>query len=183
MKIDVNKDVLLKRLCLEDSEIIFDTISSQKEYLGEFLSFISRINTELDIVDFINNTYNEYVFCIYYKDNFAGLIGFSNTDINNKSTEIGYWISEKFQRKGIVINSVDILCDFAFFDLEINRIQIKCASLNHRSINIPKSLSFKFEGIQRDGECFGNSKYLDLMVYSKLKFEHERLFGQDLTNI
>ena len=111
----------------------------------------------------------EYVFAIRNQNEFIGLIGLKSTDKVNKKTEIGYWLSEKYQKQGIMTKSVSKLCDFAFNELGINRIQIKCAVGNDPSKNIPKRLNFKFEGIERDGELLTGNVYTDLEVYSKLK--------------
>jgi len=111
----------------------------------------------------------EYTFTIRNKDEFIGMIGLKSTDKANKKSEIGYWISEKYQKQGIMSKSVSKLCDFAFNKLGINRIQIKCAVGNDPSKNIPKRLNFKFEGVERDGELLSCNIFTDLEVYSKLK--------------
>jgi ribosomal-protein-serine acetyltransferase len=63
---------------------------------------------------------------------------------------------------------LDELIGAAFSYLEMNRIQIKCAVGNQRSINIPKRLAFRFEGIERAGEWL-NDRFVDLEVYSMLR--------------
>jgi len=83
----------------------------------------------------------------------------------------GKGLSDKYQKQGIVTKSVDKLCDFAFNKLGLNRIQIKCAVENRSSINIPKRLGFRFEGIERQGERLSSGFYTDLEIYSKLKHE------------
>jgi ribosomal-protein-serine acetyltransferase len=99
------------------------------------------------------------------------LIGFKSTDLLNKRKEIGYWISEPYQKQGIVTKSVDILCAFAFNEMGMNRVQIKCAVGNTASIQIPLRLGFSYEGIERQGELLSGNEFTDLEVYSKLKCE------------
>jgi ribosomal-protein-serine acetyltransferase len=65
--------------------------------------------------------------------------------------------------------SVKLLVKFAFEELNINRIQIRCAVGNTQSSNISKKLGFKFEGIEREGELFPDGSFKDLEVYSILK--------------
>ena len=111
----------------------------------------------------------EYVFVIHYDGAFAGLIGFKDTDKLNKKTEIGYWLSESYQKKGIITESVKVLLHFAFDELDINRIQIKCAVGNAPSRNIPRKLGFKFEGVERDGELLVDNQFTNIEVYSLIK--------------
>jgi len=175
MKIKIDTDLELRQLELSDSIDIFNTINSQRKYLGKWLPFVAYTHRLEDTENFINSVVNapkdkfEYTFTIRKKDEFVGLIGLKSSDKINRITEIGYWISERFQKEGIVTKSVDKLCDFAFKDQGFNRIQIKCAVENRLSSNIPKRLGFKFEGIERDGELLTGDVFTDLEVYSKLK--------------
>ena len=175
MKIQVDRKIELKQLKLSDSADIFNTIISQREYLGKWLPSVQYTKKIEDTENFVDSVVNaaedrfEYVFAIRNQNEFIGLIGLKSTDKVNKKTEIGYWLSEKYQKQGIMTKSVSKLCDFAFNELGINRIQIKCAVGNDQSKNIPKRLNFKFEGIERDGELLTGNVYTDLEVYSKLK--------------
>jgi ribosomal-protein-serine acetyltransferase len=173
--IKVDKEVELKQLDQSDSEDIFQTIDTQREYLGKWLPFVEFTKELSDSEWFVNSVINapenrfEYVFAIRKSEKFAGLIGFKDTDRPNKKTEIGYWLSEKFQKQGIITRSVLKLCYFAFIEMGMNRVQIKCAVGNKSSSNIPQKLGFKFEGIERQGELLTGGIFTDLEVYSKLK--------------
>jgi len=62
------------------------------------------------------------------------------------------------------------LVEFAFRNMEMNRVQIRCGVGNHKSAAIPRRLGFTLEGIERAGERHDHS-YIDLEVYSLLKKE------------
>ena len=175
MIIKVDTDIELRQLEQSDSADIFETIDSQRDYLGKWLPFVEFTQEIKDTKSFVDSVVNapedrfEFLFTIRKQKKFVGIIGFKSTDKLHKKTEIGYWLSEKYQKQGIVIKSVKKLCDFTFNDQEINRIQIKCAVGNIPSKNIPKRLDFKYEGIERDGELLTGNIFTDLEVYSKLK--------------
>lgn len=175
MVIKINTEIELKQLERTDSIDIFETIDSQREYLGKWLPFVEFTKEIADTEKFVDSIVNasedkfELVFAIRKQNKFIGLIGFKDTDRSNKKTEIGYWLSEKYQKQGIITKSVDKLCDFAFNKQGINRIQIKCAVDNKSSIKIPQRLGFKFEGIEREGELLTGNIFTDLEIYSKLK--------------
>ena len=173
----VDENISLKHIELADAPAIFNTINSQREYLGKWLPFVKITRKVEDTEKFIRSVINtpqdqfEYTFIIQYKNNFAGVTGFRGTDRQNKRTEIGYWLSEPLQNNGIVTKSVQKLCEFAFNELKVHRIQIRCAVDNHASKGIPRRLGFKTEGIERDGELLTNGQFTDLEVFSKLKNE------------
>jgi ribosomal-protein-serine acetyltransferase len=175
MILRIDENIELRQLKLTDAKDIFETIDSQRTYLGKWLPFVETTKDLTDSEMYVNSVINadierfEYVFTIRYNGQFAGIVGFKDTDKANKKTEIGYWLSEKFQKKGIMTNSVDTLCNFAFKILNINRVQIKCAVGNLPSSNIPKRLNFKLEGVERDGELLSGNIFVDLEIYSKLK--------------
>lgn len=175
MIIKVNGDITLKQVEQSDTHSIFHTINTQRKYLGKWLRFVELTKDISDTQRFVTAVINtpenklEFTFTIRKNHEFVGLIGLTGTDIQNRKTEIGYWLSEKFQKQGIVTKSVKALCSFAFDTLNLNRVQIKCAVQNHPSRNIPQKLGFKLEGIERDGELLTGNAFTDMEIYSLLK--------------
>jgi ribosomal-protein-serine acetyltransferase len=161
------------KIKLSDAPEIFQAIDANRTDLREWLSFIDdtldREDTE-DLINYINDI-GEKTFLIRYRQEVAGLIGFKDTDVLNRRTEIGYWLVEKFRKKGIVTQSVKSLLKYAFEELDLNRVQIKAGTENIKSRRIPERLGFSFEGIEREGEYL-NGGFIDLAVYSLLKSEY-----------
>lgn len=175
MILKIDENLQLELVKLSDAQDIFEVVDSQRKYLGAWLPFVPFIKEIADEENFIKSNLEtleqtkNYVFCIRKSGKLVGLISFFNTDLLNQKTEIGYWISQKFQKQGIVTKSVNRLCEFAFNELNINRIQIRCATENEPSKSIPKRLNFVFEGIEQQGERASEGVFRDLEVYSKLK--------------
>lgn len=172
----VDDHLILEKIKLIYAEIIFNCINKDREYLRKWLPFVDQTrvqrDTELYIRSIIDQPYEERddVFVIWFKGEFAGLIGFKDCDLINHRAEIGYWLAKHMNGKGIAHRSVKKLINIAFRNLDMNRIQIRCAVGNTKSSTIPKKLGFKLEGIEREGE-FHSSKYVDLEIYSLLRKE------------
>ena len=173
--IRINKDLILKELELSDAEYIFKTIDSQREYLGEWLPFVEFTKSVKDSLDYVNSVVTmpeeckEWQFAVFFGDDFAGLAGFKGTDRLNRKSEIGYWLKEDFQHRGIMTESVRALIKFGFSELGLNRIQIKCAPDNVKSNKIPQRLGFHLEGIERDSEFVKEGVFRDANVWSLIK--------------
>ncbi len=170
--IRVSDKIRLERVSLDMAPIIYNTIDRDREYLKEWLPFVNFTFDLSDTVNFIKsvnaeNNRRDYVYSIWYKEEFAGLIGFKDTDWVNRKSEIGYWLAEKMQHKGIITACVNQMTDYAFKKLRLQRIQIKVAEANKKSEAIPHKLNFTFEGIERAGELHGD-KFLNLKIYSLL---------------
>lgn len=108
--------------------------------------------------------------CIRYNGELAGVIGFHRVDWLNHSTSIGYWLAEDFQGKGIMTASCRCLLDYAFGNLGMNRVEIRCATENLRSRAIPERLGFTEEGLIRQAEWLYDH-YVDHLVYGLLREE------------
>jgi len=163
---------------MKDADAVFETINTQRMYLGKWLPFVEFTTEKSDTADFVKTVVNlpedhpDKVFVIHEYGKFAGIAGFKDTDLQNCKTEIGYWLSEPYQGKGIMTAVVSKMLAYAFNEMKMNRVQIKCAVGNLRSSNIPKRLGFCFEGIERAGELLTGGVYADLEVYSLLKNEY-----------
>lgn len=173
--IQVSDDIILYPLSVDDIFKIFNTLNSEREYMREWLPFVDSTRQVEDTASFVNHVLEtaDKQFTICYQGQFVGLIGFKDTDLGNRKIEIGYWLSQHVQGKGIMVHSVLKLIEYAFNDMEMNRIQIKVAVGNHKSRRIPEKLGFQFEGIERDGELLVDSVFTDIAVYSLLKKEYK----------
>jgi len=159
---------------------IFETIDRDRHFLRKWLPFVDATKQVTDTESFLKTAVKQRhkrrddIYGMWYKEEFAGLVAFKETDWFNHKTELGYWVAEKMQGKGIVTSAVKVLLRYSFQKLKMNRVQIKVAVGNEKSAAIPKRLGFKFEGIERQGE-FHFHKYVDLEIYSMLKKEWQQL--------
>jgi len=171
-EIRVNDKILLKEIGLDDVEGIFNTIVGEQNYLKEWLPFVELTReisfTQKFVEKYLNSDRTNLTCAIYYQHQFAGIVGLKDTDRDNKKTEIGYWMSESFQHKGIMTLSCKELIKYAFDEMNLNRIQLKAATGNLKSQRVAKRLGFKQEGIEREGE-FLHHGFVDLVVFSLLK--------------
>lgn len=173
--IQVSDDIALYPLSVDDIFKIFNTLNNEREYLREWLPFVDTTREVEDTGNYVRYVLQtaDKQFTIYYNDQFIGLIGFKDTDADNKKIEIGYWLSQNAQGKGIMTQSVSKLVEYAFNEMGMNRIQIKVAVGNNKSRRIPEKLGFQMEGIERDGELLVDNVFTDIAVYSLLRKEYQ----------
>ena len=107
---------------------------------------------------------------IRYQGKMAGQIDFSYFDWTNRKTEIGYWLGKAFEGKGLVTKSCRVLIDYAFDELKLNRIEMRCGTENKKSRKIPEKLGFKEEGILRQ-VAWLHDRFVDYVIYGLLADE------------
>lgn len=179
MQIIIDESMYLREIKLADAETIFSLIDHNRERFAKWLPFVEYTHEVKDTAQFIqtvlskNDEEKDYVFVIFYQNEIVGLIGYRGTDYANKKTEIGYWITEEYEGKGIISRATKAAIEFAFNNLEMNRIMIRHAIGNDKSEQIPVRYGFHFEGIERDGEKVSDN-YYDLKVHSLLRKEWQK---------
>lgn len=177
-KIWFDESICLRAAKLSDAPAMFRMIDTQRQYLGRWLPFVAATRTENDSYAYLQSVLSapserrELLCTITADGRFAGLVGFKDTDRANRKTEIGYWLGEEYQGRGIMTRCVEALCGLAFSELDMNRIQIQCAVGNTKSSNIPRRLGFTLEGIARAGELQADGRFSDIEVYSLLREEY-----------
>lgn len=175
-KLQIDEKLFLEKLNLTHVEVVFDAIDQNRNFLRKWLPFIDFTLKIADTERFVRSLLDKHassrdeVYTIWYKHEFAGLIGFKDIDRMNAKIEIGYWLTEKMTGKGIATLATRKMINLAFRNMDMNRVQIRCGVGNHKSSAIPKRLGFIFEGVERAGERH-KRHYIDLEVYSLLKAE------------
>ena len=174
MIINIDENIKIELINENHSQPIFDIVDKNRIHLRQWLPFVDRMQTVEFAENFVKGTIqrnkdgNEFAFVIIENDKVIGRIGVYKIDGQNKIGEIGYWLAENLQGKGIITKSCKALIDFCFSDLQLNRIEIKCGTENFKSKTIPEKLNFTREGVIREGELLYD-KFIDLNLYSLLK--------------
>ena len=130
--------------------------------------------TEQDGKEFISamlaaNESDTFAFAITVNGKAIGSIGaFRQTNIHNKTAELGYYIAEEYWGKGIMTEAVKQLCDYVFSHTDIIRIYAEPFAYNIGSCRVLEKAGFQYEGTLRSN-ALKNGRVLDMKMYSKLK--------------
>ncbi len=179
MIIEVDEEIRLETLNDDHAVPVFRLIEENRLFLRRWLNFVDNMKSEQDLRDFIIGSKLrtleklEFTFVIFQGEQVIGRIGVYRVDQQNKIGEIGYWLPEDQQGKGIISRCCKILIPACFDQFELNRIEIKCAFENQKSRSIPEKLGFKNEGTLREAGML-NGEFVDLVVYSLLRKEYQQ---------
>ncbi len=175
-KLKVDDEIELRMFEESDAETVFALVDRNREHLREWLIWVDASDssevTRRFIVDSRRRYENKESLSagIWLNGELAGAIGVVAYDWQNKTMEIGYWLSSGQQGKGIMTKAVAAMIDDAFKNLGMNRVEIHCASGNLRSRAIPARLGFTQDGVMREGGLL-NGKFVDKVIYSMLASE------------
>ncbi len=172
----IDEDVELRLLDNNHAEVMFKSIDLCRDYLREWLPWIDGTKTIEDTKSFIEMTKKQFASNegfqagIWYKGEFAGVIGYYGLNWYSKSVNIGYWLDKRYMGKGIMTKACRVFIDHAFNEYKLNRVEIRCAEGNYKSRAIPERLGLSKEGIIREAEWLYNY-YVSHVVYGMLAAE------------
>lgn len=174
----VDEEIEIELMQQHHKDELYALIDDNRDHLRKWLLWVDKRKSAEDLEPIIpiwirnyadNNGFDAG---IRYNGNLVGMIGLHYIDWKNKSTSIGYFLSETAQGKGIITRSVSSLLDYLFTQMKLNRVQIQCAVNNTKSKAIPEKLGFCTEGITRDGQWLYDH-FEDLVTYSLLAVDWE----------
>jgi ribosomal-protein-serine acetyltransferase len=168
----------LRQLALIDAEELFTVVDANRAWLRRWLPWLDRTKTPEDSRQFLRDVVQQadanrnIQAAILVDGRIAGVASYHRIDWANRSTSLGYWIAERYQGRGLVTASCQVLVDHAFAALNLHRLTITCATGNTRSRAIPSRLGFVYEGRQREAEWLYDH-FVDHEMYVQLQPEWE----------
>lgn len=163
-------------LCLalpQFSREAYALIDSNRAYLGQWLPWVAHTDSVEAVHGFFSERLlsfarGESLTCtVFYQGQMAGVIGYNEIKQENATGKIGYWLGEDFTSKGIMTLAVHELIQLGREYFQLQKVEIRCATGNHRSRGIPERLGFAHEGTLRRAEKVGE-QWHDHEVYGLL---------------
>ena len=172
----VDEEIELRVLTQAHAGPLFAITNRNRGYLRRWLPWVDETRTARDTAKFIRSGRGQlrrndgFQAGIWYRGELVGAIGYHYWNWAVRKTEIGYWLAEPFQGKGIATRAVRALVDHAFRDLGMDRVEIRAAMGNARSCAIAERLGFTHEGTLRGAE-YSSEGPVDQVVYGLIRGE------------
>jgi len=172
----VDEEIELRVLTQAHAGPLFAITNRNRGYLRRWLPWVDGTRTARDTSKFIRGGRRQllrndgFQAGIWYRGELVGAIGYHYWNWAVRKTEIGYWLAEPFQGKGIATRAVRTLVDHAFRDLGMDRVEIRAAAGNARSYAIAERLGFTREGTLRGAE-YSSKRAVDQVVYGLIRGE------------
>jgi ribosomal-protein-serine acetyltransferase len=107
---------------------------------------------------------------LFADDALCGSIRVKDIDQYDRKAKIGYFLGSQFEGKGIMTASLRVVLGHCFTALQLNRIELHCATINAPSMAVAARLGFTLEGTLRQDEWL-NGAFVDQHVYGLLRSE------------
>ncbi|MEM6451150.1 MAG: GNAT family protein [Cyanobacteria bacterium P01_D01_bin.105] len=176
-------DFELRSLELDDAPELFARVDTNRTRLRQWLPWLDDTQTEADASRFILRMQARaeknqgFAVLICHAGAIAGVIDLQSINWNNRTASIGYWIDQSHEGKGLITRAAKAIVIYAFTTLELNRIEILCATQNTRSQAVPQRLGFAYEGTLRQSLCLYGD-FIDHELYAMLKQDWQNRIGK-----
>ena len=167
-----DRHLRLREVQLSDALEIFASVQEQRVHLGRWLPFVAKTRCLNDTVVYLQGVARAIprrpVFTIRVGrvQTFAGLAGFRAGDSESGTVQIGCWLREEYQGRGIASRAVKRLCRYAFRKLDARRVEIKCATRNVRGNRLAQRLGFRLCRVEYRAQLLSDGHRTNLKVYA-----------------
>jgi ribosomal-protein-serine acetyltransferase len=152
----------------------FALVDQDRAFLREWLPWVDATETQDDTLAFIRSTLEQFASGkgiaagIWHGNRFCGVIGTHKLDLLNRKVEIGYWLGQSFQGKGIITAACRVVVSHLLGEMGLNRVLICCATGNSKSAAVAQRLGFTEEGLAREAQLL-RGHFHDLRRFAMLK--------------
>ncbi len=176
MSFDFN-NYLFELLQEEDSLSLFSLIQENKERLNDFFAgTVSKTGTLKATQEYCkeimtrikDRTYFPYLIKEKTSQKLVGFIDVKNIDWDVPKAELGAFIDQESEGKGIITHHLTYLIDIIVQEHGFKKLLCRIASENKRSIQVALNCGFEFEGTIRRDYRTTNGRLVDLNYYGKL---------------
>jgi [ribosomal protein S5]-alanine N-acetyltransferase len=103
-------------------------------------------------------------------DRLLGAVGIHGLNPQTGRCSAGYWVAAVERRRGFATRALRVLCDFAFRELDVSRVELWIEPANRPSRRVAERVGFAREGLLRSFTVVGGERR-DMLMYSLLPAE------------
>ncbi len=174
MRLRADERTVLRSPHLADAEPLYAAIDAGRAYLARWLPWVDGSKSPEHTREFLRGAISgaadgkSLILVIEHDGEACGTAGFNWIEPLNSSCEIGYWLRQDRQGRGIMTACCRALVEHAFDGMGLNSVRIAVAVANARSRRIPERLGFRIDGVIREAEHLPGG-YTDQVVYTLLR--------------
>ena len=105
---------------------------------------------------------------LFLGENFVGNCAVHTINWDLPGAQLGYWLHNDYQRQGLMNEAVGRLTQFAFDELKLVRLEIRCNARNAASAGVAARASFSKEAHLRKCYRSADGTLNDALVFAKI---------------
>jgi RimJ/RimL family protein N-acetyltransferase len=98
-----------------------------------------------------------------------GQVAFRTLYLTEGLAECSYWVGPDYRGKGVAPEATRALCEWAFEELCLHRVELVHSVRNRRSCRVALKAGFETEGIERSLQRYGHGGIHDMHLHARVK--------------
>jgi len=162
----------------EQAGALLALIQRNRDHIGRYLPKVTEIDSiekaEVHVARCLEGREARelFEFHVIHEGTLCGVVRLNYFDWANRKAAIAYLLDEGHAGRGIITRAARAVLAFAFHSLELNRVELRCATTNSGSMRVAERLGFTREGELREVEWFGGRPENEF-VYGLLRREFD----------
>lgn len=177
----------LRAVAPDDAVALAAFVDDNRVHLSLFLAdltdeIIDVTSAERHLADVLDLRLHKVLLEMHIWDGarLCGAVRLRDVDWQHRNAKIGYLLGASDQGRGVITRVLTTFLAWAFDELRMHRIELRCDPCNAPSIAVAKRLGFTCEGIARGIERHGahpcserahagsKDRYDDVMIFARL---------------
>lgn len=164
----------------EDAAELFRAIDTSRQHLRPWLNWVdgaTKPEHSLQFIHFMTQQQQDQrglVLGIFQGSEIIGEVGMNQWDHTLQKAQVGYWVVEQWQGKGLLQECLRRFLDFLFDKVGLNKVEIQFIPANVRSARVAQRLGFVVEGCLRQS-YLRHGLLDDLVITGMLRADWSRL--------
>ncbi len=147
--LSIGENVSLRSLALNDEQFFLKAVAASQTHFG---AWVSPLNTAKAFSDFVEKSHQDnqcsMLVVLNETQEFVGVINF-NEIVRGcfQNAFLGYYGFNKHKKKGLMTQALNLAIDYAFFQLNLHRLEANIQPENTASISLVERCGFVDEGL------------------------------------
>jgi ribosomal-protein-serine acetyltransferase len=157
---------------------LLELILRNRSHIGRYLPKVTEIDslekTEAHLARCREGfrTRELFEFHVFDGNELCGIVRLNHFDWEHRKAAIAYLLDQAHQGRGIITRAARAALGYAFHDLGLHRMELRCSTRNTGSKRVAERLGFTLEGTLREVEWFEGAPE-DEFVYGLLSREFD----------
>ena len=157
----------IRESCLNDVEELFQAVEESREHVAKWMPWLTPGYGEKEAKQWIEftiksreeGTAHEFLIVESSSGEIAGACGLNSVNKLDAFCNLGYWVRKRFLGQGAALQATNLLRDFGFEELGLNRLEIVVAEPNVASRRVAEKSGAVYEGIRQARLRVGEKVY------------------------
>jgi ribosomal-protein-serine acetyltransferase len=170
----IDSALSLRAVALDDAMALAAFVDDNRDHLSVFLTDLTDEITDVTsaqrhLTDVLDLRLHKLLLEMHIWDGarLCGAVRLRDVDWQHRNAKIGYLLGASDQGRGVMARVLTTFLRWAFDELQLHRIELRCDPRNAASIAVAQRLGFTHEGLARGAERRGDH-YDDVMIFARL---------------